>query len=261
MIIESLQILAVPIASLREDPKNARIHPERNLGAIKASLAKFGQRKPVVALKDGTVIAGNGTLRSALALGWDKIAVVRVDDDRATAAAYALADNRTAELAIWDEETLAATLKEIKELGTVEIDVTGFSLSDVDAFLRLGAGGTTEDLYSKKIKIPIYEPTGEKPDVAELVDSSKAEDLRRKIASHNIPQEVSDFLVLAAARHAVFNYEKIAEYYAHASKEIQELMEDSALVIIDFKKAIEQGFVRMSDALAEGYIDVEAQER
>lgn len=53
----------------------------------------------------------------------------------------------------------------------------------------------------------------------------------------------------AATRHIVFNYERIADYYASASKEVQELMEQSALVIIDFDKAIEQGFVQLNDKM------------
>ena len=61
------------------------------------------------------------------------------------------------------------------------------------------------------------------------------------------------FLRQAAARHTVFDYAKIADYYAHASKEMQELMEDSALVIIDFGKAIEKGYIRLSDEIRNEY--------
>ena len=57
----------------------------------------------------------------------------------------------------------------------------------------------------------------------------------------------------AAARHIVFNYERMADYYAHASPEMQSLMEDSALVIIDFEKAIDDGFVRLCQDLKEQY--------
>jgi hypothetical protein len=54
-------------------------------------------------------------------------------------------------------------------------------------------------------------------------------------------------------RHIVFDYQKIADYYAHASKEIQELMEKSALVIIDFNKAIQNGYVKLSHEIAKQY--------
>ena len=103
-IVEPLRALAVGVEELHEDPANARVHPDRNLDAVKASLARFGQRKPIVVRAQGMIVeAGNGTLRAAKALGWTHVAVVVVDDDGVTAAGYAIADNRTAELADWDQ--------------------------------------------------------------------------------------------------------------------------------------------------------------
>ena len=104
------------VADLSLDPANARKHSEKNLKAIAASLEKFGQRKPIVVHK-GVVIAGNGTLEAAKSLGWKEIAITEVPDDwdNETAKAYALADNRTAELAEWDESILAQTLLELKD--------------------------------------------------------------------------------------------------------------------------------------------------
>ena len=114
MIAPDLLPLARPIASLREDPQNARKHDKRNLAAIAASLSEFGQRKPVVALQDGTVIAGNGTLAAAKSLGWTEIAVATFEDE-AKAKAYAIADTRAGELASWDDDLLAQTLSGIDE--------------------------------------------------------------------------------------------------------------------------------------------------
>jgi hypothetical protein len=88
-----------------------------------------------------------------------------------------------------------------------------------------------------------------------MLDTTKAEELTEKIASANIPKEIKEFLFAASKRHNIFNYEKIAEYYAHAPKEIQELMEDSALVIIDFNKAIEHGYVKLTQELQEQYAE------
>ena len=58
-------------------------------------------------------------------------------------------------------------------------------------------------------------------------------------------EEVREFLELAAYRHLVFDYHNIAEYYAHADPEVQELMEESALVIIDYNDAISGGYARL----------------
>ena len=104
-----MKLETLRISDLVSDPNNARKHDEKNLEAIKGSLTQFGQRKPIV-IQGSTVIAGNGTMEAAKQLGWETIEVVRVPDDWSAdqAKAFALADNRTAELAAWDEQVLAA---------------------------------------------------------------------------------------------------------------------------------------------------------
>lgn len=119
------------VSSLALDPANARKHSEKNLAAIKASLTRFGQQKPIVIDKSGVVRAGNGTLAAAQALGWAEIDCVVSDLQGAEAAAYAIADNRTAELAEWDDDVLTATLQ---------------SLEAEDASLLLDSGFTAEEL-------------------------------------------------------------------------------------------------------------------
>lgn len=101
-----------------------------------------------------------------------------------------------------------------------------------------------------KTNIPQYEIKGEEPDISELVDTSKTKELIEAIKQSNVPTEIKQFLKLAAYRHLCFNYSKIAEYYAHADKETQELMEQSALVIIDFGDAIRNGFVQLSEQIS-----------
>jgi hypothetical protein len=105
------------------DPENARKHSKRNIEAIAGSLATFGQRRPLV-VWDGIVIAGNGTLEAAKSIGWTQIEVTRVPADwtHEQARAYALADNRTSELADWDHEILADQL--------IELDSVGYEISD-----------------------------------------------------------------------------------------------------------------------------------
>jgi DNA modification methylase len=117
----AIRSLAIPISQLKEDPANARKHGDRNIASIIASLQEFGQQKPIVALKNGTIIAGNGTFRAAIRLDWEKIAVTFFDStDEFRAKAYAIADNRTAELAEWDAPVLHQTLK--------ELEISGFAL-------------------------------------------------------------------------------------------------------------------------------------
>ena len=124
-----MEVLSVPISSLIPDPSNARKHNQKNLDAIKGSLAKFGQQKPIVVGKDNVVIAGNGQLEAAKALGWEKIKIVRTKLTGAEAIAYAVADNRAGELAEWDMDVLGQTLRSLEE-DDFGISDIGFDLID-----------------------------------------------------------------------------------------------------------------------------------
>ena len=106
--------------------------------------------------------------------------------------------------------------------------------------------------YTKKVSSLTYEPTGECPELSELIDLTKTRELAAEIISDaTIPDDVKKFLVEAAHRHAVFNYAKIAEYYCHAPANVQRLMEKSALVVVDFEDALKFGFVQYSKKLEE----------
>lgn len=109
--------------------------------------------------------------------------------------------------------------------------------------------------YSSKIEAPIYEPKNKKPHLLELADSGKTKRLIKEILASNLDEDDRLFLITAAARHTVFNYEKIADYYANSSKEMQLLMEKSALVIIDFEKAIQLGYVKLCSEIREQYLE------
>ena len=118
----------VPIDSLTADPANVRRHPDNNLDAIKASLKRFGQQKPIVVDSADIIRAGNGTWAAAKALGWKNIWIIKTALAGSDAVAYAIADNRTAELAQWDSPALAS------------------QLAALDAHLQLAAGFTPEEM-------------------------------------------------------------------------------------------------------------------
>ena len=111
----------------------------------------------------------------------------------------------------------------------------------------------SDEKYSRKVETPIYEPKSRKPHILELVDTRKSSRMIRKIQASNIDEYEKKFLIEAAHRHSIFNYQAIADYYSHSSKEMQELMEESALVIIDFSKAIEHGFVQLNEKMKRLY--------
>lgn len=116
---------------LHEDQANARRHDERNLHAIKDSLKAHGQVEPlVVQASTGRVIGGNGRLVAMRDLGWTHAYVVDVDVDDHEATRLALALNRTAELAAWDDEVLAQLLED------VEIEPTMWNDDELSALLE-----------------------------------------------------------------------------------------------------------------------------
>lgn len=135
-IAPQLLPLALPIDQLHPDPANVRLHGDRNLAAIASSLARFGQMKPIVVQRSTMVVrAGNGTLLAARKLGWTQIAasVVEMTDTEATS--YAIADNRTAELAEWQTEDLLAQLEALRNDDENLFAATGFDAEDLDRLM------------------------------------------------------------------------------------------------------------------------------
>ena len=103
--------------------------------------------------------------------------------------------------------------------------------------------------YSRAIRIPQYEPKNKKPVLDSVYDLSKYSKLVARINRANVSEDEKKFLKFAASRHIVFSYSKIADYYANASKEMQELMEESALVILDIDDAIANGYISLSEKM------------
>lgn len=180
-----MQIESVEISKLSLDPANARKHGERNLDAIVASLNRFGQQKPIVIDKSNVVRAGNGTLAAAKSLGWTHINCVRSELDGTDAIAYAIADNRTAELAEWDVDVLAAELEGLQLEGM--LDLTGFNDDELAELLKeVGVDDDPQQIEDDEIPDPPADPITKPGDLWILGrhrllcgDSTKSEDVAR----------------------------------------------------------------------------------
>ncbi len=135
-----LEVVRRSVAELHQDPANVRLHPEVNLVAITAALARFGQQKPIVVDGQGVVRAGNGTLAAAGRVGWKEIDVVVTDLVGPEATAYAIADNRTTDLSIFDEEPLLAQLRALEKASIPATDL-GFDAKALAALVGTGRGG------------------------------------------------------------------------------------------------------------------------
>lgn len=148
---------------LKLDPSNARTHDDRNLGAIRSSLERFGQVEPIVIQKStGRVIGGNGRVAVLRQMGASEADVVEVDVDDLNATALGIALNRTAELAGWDDSVLGKLLGELREVGLS--DLAGFSDREIDALLGPAPGLCDAD----EIPEPPQEPVSKLGDLYQL---------------------------------------------------------------------------------------------
>lgn len=247
-----LETVTLPIGDLHTHPRNPR---SGDVAAIAESLRRNGQYRPIVAARDGAILAGNHTYKAAVQLGWTQIAavVLDLDADSPEASRIMLADNRTAELGYYDDGLLLQLLEDMPDL-----EGTGYNPEDVATLSRMleeieGQEGDLDDSkYTKVINIPQYEPTSDTPPPhSALYDNSRAKALTKDVKAANLDDATRDFLLAAAQRHIKFTYSQIAEFYAHAEPHVQKLMEDSALVIIDVQDAIRHGYADLEKFLDE----------
>lgn len=125
------------VSSLTPARRNARTHSRKQIRQIATSIERFGFTNPVLVDDEGSIIAGHGRVAAAKLLGMDQIPVVALGDlSPKERQAYALADNKLALNAGWDQDLLALEFQELIDAG-FEVELTGFSLAEVDFTLGL----------------------------------------------------------------------------------------------------------------------------
>lgn len=122
-------IETVPIDRLYCSPTNPR-HNDEAVPKVAASIRRFGWQQPIVAKRDGEVIAGNTRLKAAQSLGMTEVPVWWFDGSDLDAVAYSVADNRLGELAQWDDSALARLLEQLKAEDA--LDGVGFDTEEID---------------------------------------------------------------------------------------------------------------------------------
>lgn len=239
----------VDVSELKEHPKNCNIHTPEQIERLAEIIRYQGFRNPiVVSRRSGFVVQGHGRLMAARRLGMSKVPVIFQEfDSEEQEYASLVSDNA---IASWARLDLAKINAELPDLGPeFNVDllgIEGFTLDPAENNKEQNA----EHLYTRKIDPPTYEPSGEKPRLDDLYDTTKYAELLRSLDSSNVSEDEKAFLRLAATRHIVFKYSRIADYYAHSPAEVQRLFEDSALVVVDYEDAIKNGFVKMSQTIA-----------
>lgn len=245
-----LTVKTLPLAKLKPHPKNPRKHPPEGSdewNSLKASLADHYFDPLVWNCRNGMLVSGHLRRKILESMRCKRADVVVLDLDEKQHVQIMLRANVNS--GEWATDILSELLKGMDEADQV---LAGFD-GDMLASILEGETepGNGENPYTGKIVAPVYVPKGERPPIADLIDRQKTEKLMAEIDASGVPKEVAQFLRFAAERHTVFNFRQIAEFYCHADTKVQDLMERSALVIIDFKKAIENGFVHLTERLGE----------
>lgn len=248
-----------------KDLKPVKYNPRKELKPgdkeyedLKNSISKFGYVNLIIVDEENNVIGGHQIIPVLKELGYKEIEVVSVDISENDSKILNIALNKIH--GDWDMDKLNDLLQEIKVESWDDFGLTGFDMKSFDEMVEEmeksnnEESKSTKDMnpdeiknYTDKIKAPVYEPKEEqKPVIDNLVNEDKAKKLLSEVDKIEDGKE-KDFLKLACSRFLQFDYEKIAEYYCHSSKEIQELMEKLALVIIDFNDAIKNGLTEFAD--------------
>tara|TARA_R100001463_G_scaffold40576_2_gene86016 strand:+ start:1359 stop:2090 length:732 start_codon:yes stop_codon:yes gene_type:complete len=237
--------MKLEINKLKPNQANPRIIKDKKFKKLIKSIKEFPEMldlRPIVVAEDMTILGGNMRYKACIDAGLKEVPVT---------IAKGLTDAQKQEFIVkdnvgfgeWEWDMLA------NEWDSVELAEWGLDVwENQDDVIE-----EEDETYTRKIVAPTYEPKNKKPELKDLFNTDKADELIHKIKQANLSEEETLFLSHCALRHTVYDYSKIADFYAHSSKEVQKLMEDSALVIIDFDKAIENGYVKLTKEIAASY--------
>jgi hypothetical protein len=233
----------VKISKVIPNENNPRFIKDSKFKKLVKSIKEFPEMlklRPIVVNKDMVVLGGNMRLKACKEAGLKEVYILKADElTKEQEQEFIVKDN--VGFGEWDWDSLANEW-ELKELEDWGLDGFPFDAED-----------TEEDKYTRKIEAPTYKPNNEKPNINDLTDDAKYKELITDINNSTLDETEKKFLIKSAQRHIVFDYSKIADYYANSNKEVQDLMERSALIIIDFDKAIESGYVKLTNDIAKAY--------
>ncbi len=257
-----LETHTVKISELVEADYNPNVMEERDFQNLENSIERYGYIEPIIVNKrNNVIVGGHHRLRALKNKGVKEVDVVYVDLDESEEKRLNIALNRIS--GYWDIDKLEEVVNELMADDPSLIEFTGLSEFELDSmfgveevdFLDKDGFIDDDETYVKEIKTPIYEITGKEPNIKDLCNHKKTDELINNIivAYENevITEEQRDFLIRAAQRNLEFNYANIAEYYAHQNAEVQDLMEQSALIILDINSAIKNGFITLSERMSE----------
>ena len=236
------------VKDLVVNPSNWRIHDETQRGAIRSAFDNVGFAGSIIAYEsernNNSIVVIDGHMRIDEIEG-DIVPVLLLDVNDEEADILLATYDPLGSMATSDTNMLRDLLDNINNQDNESIKELMNSVDDY--YVDLDTVPEEVKQYTQKIETPVYEMKGEYPVTSELYDNGKAERLIAEINNAQLPDDIKKFLILSAYRHTVFDFANIAEFYSHANAEVQDLMERSALVIIDIDKAVHNGYVQISE--------------
>jgi len=233
-----MQSIKVKISEVKANPNNPRIIKDDKFAKLVQSVKDFPEMleiRPIVVNADMVVLGGNMRFKACKEAGLKEVPIIVAEN---------LTDEQQKEFIIkdnvsggeWDWDMLA------NEWDTDKLEAWGLDLP-------LGKEVNEEDLFD--IEIPFYTPSEIKPEINEIANLNKTIELFSKIESLNESEELKQILKIRASFFTDFNFNKIADYYHHSGKELQDIMKTLGMVILAPKEAVENGFVELIETVEE----------
>ena len=233
-----VEVLTLDINELTLTEKNPRTISKKDFAVLKKSIKDFPSMlevREIVVDENNRVLGGHQRIKALQAQGKTKVKVKRVSGWTEDQKDEFLIKDNIANGA-WDNDKLA------NEWDKTKLEEWGLPL-------KVASSSDYKELLD--VSIPYYEPADKAPEVEELADLSEVEELNDMITKLKPEKGLEPILRARAAFFAEFDFQKIADYYAKADKDTQELMKRLGLVIVIPKDAYERGMCDFRESFDE----------
>jgi ParB-like chromosome segregation protein Spo0J len=231
-----MKIETVKISAVKSNPNNPRIIKDDKFKKLVTSIKEFPQMlniRPIVVNDEMIVLGGNMRLKACIEAGLKEVAIIKASElTPEQQNEFIIKDNVGFGEWNWDDLANSWDNEQLTEWG---LD------------LPLGKEVSEEDLFD--INIPFYTPSIIVPEINELANLDKTNNLNEKINLLNISEDLKEILKNRAAFFTDFNFQKIADYYSSQDPKIKEVFEDLGMVILAPKEALKKGFIELQETV------------